>query len=137
MGASMSVLKTDLRDVTVVIIDVAETAASLEAAFTAAGATVYVVSDLETSRRLDPTLIPDVAVMDPGTIVHRELRALAFRLADDDRCVPIFYDTQWPKDHYGRDGMIHKSRPLLRWSRPLFSECEGVLKSELSSLRDH
>ncbi|MDK1376833.1 MULTISPECIES: hypothetical protein [unclassified Sinorhizobium] len=108
----MSVLKTDLSDVTVVIIDVAETAAKLEEAFTAAGATVFVVSDLESSPRLDPSFVPDVAVMDPGIIADRKLRALAFRLADDDRCVPIFYDTQWPEGHYGRNGMIHKSRPI-------------------------
>ncbi len=106
----MSVLKTNLRDVTVVIIDVVEAAAKLEEVFAAAGATIFVVSDLESSRRL--TLVPDIAVMDPEIIADREVRALAFRFAAADRCFSIFYDTQWPEDHYGRDGMIHKSRPI-------------------------
>ncbi|MDF8357331.1 hypothetical protein [Ensifer adhaerens] len=108
----MSVLKTDLRDVNIVVIDLAETAACLEAAFSAAGAAAFVVSDLQSSRRLGPSFLPDVVVMDPGTIADREVRALAFRWADDDRCVTIFYDTQWPEGHYGRNGMIHKSRPI-------------------------
>lgn len=107
----MNVLKTYLCNVTVVIIDDAETTAKLKQAFTAVGAVVFVVSDLETRCRLNPTFLPDVMVVDPGAITDRELRALAFSWVGDDRCVPIFYDTQWPEDHYGRDGMIHKSRP--------------------------
>ncbi|KQX15236.1 MULTISPECIES: hypothetical protein [Ensifer] len=67
----MRVLKTDLRNVTVVVIDLAETAASLEAAFAAAGAAPFVVSDLQSSRRLGPSFLPDVVVMDAGTIADR------------------------------------------------------------------
>jgi len=98
--------------VTVVIIDIAETAAKLAEAFTAAGAATVVVSDLQSSRRLSPNFVPDVLVLDPESITDREVRALAFRWVDNDSCVAIFYDTQWPEDHYGRDGMIHKSRPI-------------------------
>lgn len=108
----MRVSKTALREVSVVIIDVAETAAKLEVAFTAAGAAAFVVSDLQSCQRLSPSFVPDVVVMDPETIADREVRALAFRWVDDDSCVAIFYDTQWPADHYGRNGMIHKSRPI-------------------------
>ncbi|OCP35744.1 hypothetical protein [Ensifer sp. LC163] len=128
-------VETDLRDVTVVIIDVAEIAAKLETAFTTTGATVCVVTDLESSRRLSPTFLPDVVVMDSGTIADRELRALAFRWADGDRCVTIFYDTQWPEGHYGRNGMIHKSRPIAEVVEAAVSGMRGRTPEGTKQLR--
>ncbi|TCA58092.1 hypothetical protein E0H71_00380 [Rhizobium leguminosarum bv. viciae] len=107
----MSALATPLEGVSVVNIDIGDAALKLEAAFAASGAALFVVDNLQSSLNAEPSFIPDVAVIDPGTIDHREIRRL-FRSANEPRCRLTFYEDQWPEHHYGAHGMVDKSTPI-------------------------
>lgn len=109
----MTVSMNDLSGMTVLIIDVPEKAAEIEAAFVSAGASnIIIVSDMYDSRKLDEAFVPDIAVVDAGIIEDYPTKALAFRLAGDSSCVYIIYDAQLLEENYGRGDSVHKSKPI-------------------------
>jgi hypothetical protein len=120
----MTELERPLAAVSVLIVDMSDTAPKVQEGFASAGAHVILVTDQRSFAEVEPSFIPKVAVIYPRSIDDRRIRHLGLRMVDEPKCVSILYDDDFPEDQYRDDDMIHRSRPI-----------EDVIAAAISELR--
>ncbi len=110
----MTELDKPLAGLTVMIIDMSDTASSVQQGFVDAGAEVTLVYDEESLKQGELLALPNVAVIYPGSLDFRRIRYFANRLLDQRKCVSVLYDDQFPEDDPSfKDPMIiYRSRPV-------------------------
>lgn len=103
-----------LAGVTVMIIDMSDTASSVVEGFAAAGADVVLAHDEVSLAKAELEALPNVVIIYPGSLEFRRIRLFANELLDQ-KCVSILYDDQFPADdeHYYKDPYtIYRARPV-------------------------
>ncbi|MDM9624975.1 hypothetical protein QTL95_03635 [Rhizobium sp. S152] len=110
----MTKLDKPLAGMTVMIIDMSDTASSVQQGFVDAGAEVTSVYDEESLRQGELLSLPNVAVIYPGSLEFRRIRYFSNRLLDQRNCVSLLYDDQFPEDdHTSKHPLIiYRSRPV-------------------------
>ncbi|WP_434729594.1 hypothetical protein [Rhizobium binae] len=110
----MTGIDKPLAGVTVMIIDMSDTALHVVQGFTSAGAEVTLVCDEESLGTAELGSLPNVAVIYPGSLDFRRMRYFAYKLLDQKKCVSLLYDDQFPEEHphYKHPHMIYRSRPV-------------------------
>ena len=108
----MATLDKPLTGVTVVIIDMSETASIVQDGFVSAGAKVIMVCDERSVAAVDPSFVPDVVILNPGSYDELHVRRLAHHVMGEPDCVDIFYDDVFADENYTQEYSIHRSRPV-------------------------